>query len=119
MADITEVKPEKSDITEKKHRGAPKEYLFKPGVSGNPAGRPKGSLSIKAEIIKRLNENPEELKDIVEYFVKEKRDLMWQMIEGRPAQQVDVGNAGELPFIINIVKDEPKREDNQAIPPAV
>ena len=97
----------KSDNTEKKQipNRIPDEkgrMIFPPGVSGNPAGRPKGSISIKAAIKKRLEENPEELKEIVEHFVKKNRELMWQMIEGRPSQQVDLGNVDELPFMIKI-----------------
>ena len=91
---------------------------FIPGVSGNPAGKPKGSLSIKAAIKKRLEDNPEELKEIVEHFVKTNRELMWQMIEGRPVQQVELGNAGELPFQIKIIKDG-NGENNKAVPETI
>jgi len=85
----------KSDNTEKKQipNRIPDEkgrMIFPPGVSGNPAGRPKGSISIKSEIKKRLEEHPEELKEIVEHFIKKNRELMWQMIEGRPQQQIDL-----------------------------
>ena len=67
---------------------------FLPGVSGNPTGagggRPEGSISIKEQLKKRLAENPEELREIVEYFIKENRELMWVMLEGRPKQQMDI-----------------------------
>lgn len=59
-------------------------YAFKPGESGNPAGRPKGSISIKDEVRKHLEANPEAVKEIVEHFVEKNRELMWQMLEGRP-----------------------------------
>ena len=113
----------KSDNTEKKQipNRIPDEkgrMIFPPGVSGNPAGRPKGSISIKAAIKKRLEENPEELKEIVEHFVKKNRELMWQMIEGRPSQQVDLGNVDELPFMIKIQKDD-KGEDDKAVPETI
>ena len=113
----------KSDNTEKKQipNRIPDEkgrMIFPPGVSGNPAGRPKGSISIKSAIKKRLEENPEELKEIVEHFVKKNRELMWQMIEGRPQQQVDLGNKGELPFMINITKDD-EGKDNKAVPETI
>jgi hypothetical protein len=32
----------------------PKEWRFKPGESGNPSGRPKGSLSFAAELVEEL-----------------------------------------------------------------
>ncbi len=63
---------------------------FVEGQSGNPEGKPKGVVSIKTEIMKRLKKNPGELKEIIEYFIKENRELMWQMLEGRPRQQVGI-----------------------------
>jgi len=48
-----------SDITERKQnkmRGAPPEFLFKKGESGNPAGRPPGSVSITTAIKIKLLE---------------------------------------------------------------
>lgn len=66
---------------------------FKKGVSGNPAGRPKGSISIKDKVRQYLEGNPEAVDEIVEHFVKNNRELMWQMLEGRPAQ--DLTSKGE------------------------
>lgn len=34
----------------------PKHTRFKPGVSGNPSGRPKGGCGFKAELLKELSE---------------------------------------------------------------
>ena len=75
-------------------------------------GRPKGSISIKTEIIKRLEENPEELKEVVEYFIKNNRELMWQMIEGRPPQNLDITTKGK-----SFIKPTPEEleEANRAI----
>lgn len=64
---------------------------FKPGESGNPAGRPKGkTVSIKMRIKKYLEENPEEVERLVQHFLKNDPALMWQMLEGRPKQSVDM-----------------------------
>lgn len=63
---------------------------FMPGVSGNPNGRPKGSVSIKDSIRKYLQKNPGEVDRLVQYFVKVDPSLMWQMLEGRPKQNVDM-----------------------------
>jgi hypothetical protein len=79
---------EEADKTEEKQR---KDYLFKPGQSGNPKGRPKGSISIKDKVRQYLEGHPEEVEAIVEHFVKTNRELMWQMLEGRPAQDVTSG----------------------------
>jgi hypothetical protein len=63
---------------------------FPPGVSGNPAGRPKGTVSIKESIRRYLRENPGEVDRLVQHFVKSDPGLMWQMLEGRPKQNVDM-----------------------------
>jgi|ERR1035437_776626 hypothetical protein len=63
---------------------------FKQGFSGNPNGRPKGVLSLRDEIRKHLEDNPQDVKEVVQYFVKNNRELMWQMLEGRPKQVSDV-----------------------------
>jgi hypothetical protein len=64
---------------------------WKPGQSGNPSGRPKGALSIKNKIRKYLEENPGEVDLLVHHFIKKDPALMWQMLEGRPQQNVDLG----------------------------
>ena len=64
---------------------------FKKGHKGGP-GRPKGR-SIKELVRKHLDDNPEELKDFVQHFIKSNRELAWQMLEGRPSQ--DMTTAGE------------------------
>ncbi len=61
-------------------------------VMGNPGGgRPKGSFSLKQEIKQYLLDHPEERERIRDYFLQKNPELMWQMIEGRPSQQVDLG----------------------------
>lgn len=63
---------------------------FQKGKSGNPNGRPKGSFSIKDKIRQYLDKNPEEVQEMVHYFVKDNRELLWQMLEGSPSRNVDV-----------------------------
>lgn len=61
-------------------------------LPGNPGGgRPKGSFSIKERIRQYLDENPDKLEEIVNHFVNDNRELMWQMLEGRPSQDVTSG----------------------------
>jgi len=65
---------------------------FGPGNIANPNGRPKGT-SIKDLVRQYLEKHPNDLKAFVKHFVKKNRELAWQMLEGRPAQ--DVTSAGE------------------------
>ena len=58
--------------------------------NANPAGRPKGR-TIKERIREYLEDNPEEMLAFVEHFVKDNRALAWQMLEGRPPQDVTSG----------------------------
>lgn len=85
---------------------------FKKGVSGNPAGRPKGSISIKDKVRQYLENNPESVEEIVEHFVKNNRELMWQMLEGRPQQDVTSGNEPLQPLLVRFldVKDSGNTE---------
>src|SRR3990167_7779793 len=78
---------DKTEELQKKPRG---KHLFKKGQSGNPKGRPKGSISIKDKVRQYLENNPKDVEKIVKHFVKENRELMWQMLEGKPKQQMEV-----------------------------
>lgn len=87
---------------------------FKKGQSGNPAGKPKGAISIKARIMKDLKENPEKMDELVKYYMDNEtpimRKLLWEMIDGKPAQSIDggLGADGEtLPILVKFLsKDE-------------
>lgn len=95
----------KTDLTVKKQ----KDYLFKKGQSGNPSGRPEGSVSIVEGIKRKLMEiEPENKKTYLELFlnsyfrkaIKDKdsqlmRDLV-NRIDGMPKQTGDF-RIGDLP----------------------
>ena len=128
MADITEdINAEEQHGNSKKIVGKP----FPPGVSGNPGGRPKGSISLVNMMRERHKMiGPDQKRSIAEHLIDNimqdaldgkdtQLKLLLNYVEGMPRQSLDIGNDGELPFLITVVKDEPKREDNPPILPAV
>jgi|SRR3990167_4269312 len=59
------------------------------GTPGGP-GRPKGK-TIKERVREWLEAHPEDMDAFVKHFIKENRELAWQMMEGRPTQDVTSG----------------------------
>jgi len=103
---------EPTEKTAKKQRGRP----FKKGQSGNPKGRPKGSISITTEIKKKLKELPEGQKRtylelliarILKMAVVDGNDKMiksiWNYVDGMPRQTIDV-HSEELKEIGDAIK---------------
>lgn len=64
-----------------------KPWLFKPGQSGNPNGRPKGSVSLKTYAKQYLQELTDEEK--LAFMAGLPKDIVWKMAEGNPKQDVD------------------------------
>ncbi len=87
---------------------------FLPGISGNPAGKPKGATSITAAIRGFLESNPDKFHEIMMDYLedKEHRKLLWQMLDGMPKQNHDVDFGFKpIPLDPNVYKDESISED--------
>ncbi len=84
---------------------------FLEGTAPGP-GRPKGSKSIKDAVRKWLENNPKDFEEFIGHFIKKNRELAWQMLEGRPPQDITTGGQ-PIPFTINIIKDESKPDEGQ------
>jgi hypothetical protein len=84
---------------------------FKPGVSGNPVGKPIGTVSIVAKIKQKFLEDPEYFDEWVSKLMedpKERRAIMEQL-DGKPKQSVELGgkDGGPIEAIIGmrVMKD--------------
>lgn len=78
-----------------------------PGHPNISPGRPPGVISITAAIRKRLSEHPELVDQLVEYYIndKDQKSLLWQMLDGRPRQDVTSGDEKLPTPILSIFAD--------------
>ena len=92
-----------------------RQWRFPKGVSGNPKGRPVGTISPIKRIKEIFRENPNKFdKWIVDYMEdKSNRKHVVEMIDGKPAQAVDITSKGEqLPTpILNVQTNNNTTED--------
>ncbi len=65
-----------------------KSWLYKKGQSGNPGGRPKGSISLKVYVRNKLASMTNEEKE--EYLDSLPKSMIWQMAEGNPDNKQEI-----------------------------
>jgi hypothetical protein len=63
-------------------------WQFKPGVSGNPLGRPVGTISLKEYAKKMIQEMTE--PERMEFLRGLPKKVIWEMAEGKPKQDMDL-----------------------------
>lgn len=92
----------KTDIQPKKKHSAEqlKPWQFKPGQSGNPAGRPPGSVTLKEFARKYLKSLTE--KEKLEFMRGLDKDVIWEMAEGKPKQDLDIDATVSGPSLIRL-----------------
>ena len=74
---------EVSDTSEGKQN---RPWLFQPGKSGNPKGRPKGVKTLKTYVAEMLRDMTDEEK--LEYLRGLPKDKVWEMGEGKAKQDM-------------------------------
>ena len=93
-----------TDTSEKKQPN--RDHLFKKGVSGNPNGRPKGSLSAIGKVKKIFTESPEKFEEFIDAYIKDpsNRKHVVEMIDGKPTQKQEIKS--EVSFLDAEVKEK-------------
>ena len=84
--------------TEKQREGGITGKGFKKGKSGNPAGRPKDSISAISRVKKIFRDNPKEFDKFINDYIKDpsNRKHIVEMIDGKPKQSVEAKVDAEI-----------------------
>ena len=125
---------ENADNTAKKQQKRIIGKPFEKGQSGNPAGRPPGSISITTEIKKKLDEVPDgQKKTYLELLINrilkqavvdgdvQMLKTIWAYVDGMPRERKDITSEGQglTPILVEFIngrKDIKKdnAEDNNS-----
>jgi len=70
---------------------------FKKGESGNPDGRPVGSISALSRLKKEFREHPEKFSEYMERYISNPANEkhVMEMLDGKPMQKTDITTGGE------------------------
>lgn len=85
-------------------------------VKGTPPGpgRPKGNISIKDTFRKMFEEKPEVFNEFISGLMEKDKALIWQMLEGKPQQDLNIDAEIKMPTpILNVPRDNSNTENNE------
>lgn len=93
-----------------------KNYRWPKGVSGNPKGRPPGSISPRDKIRQMFENDPDAFHDFLTKYVNDpvNRKHVVELLDGKPHQSIDHTTGGkELPIpILNVFTHDSNEKDN-------
>lgn len=75
-------------------------WLFQPGKSGNPKGRPKGSKTLKTYVAEMIRDMTDEEK--LEFLKGLDKKVIWEMAEGRAKQETEIDATITGPGILRL-----------------
>lgn len=103
---------EEAQSQEQSEKQNDKPWLFKPGQSGNPGGRPKGSKSLKTYAKEYLLSLPDDEK--LEYMAGMDKRAIWEMAEGKAKQETEHSGTLTISQVLdNLENDRPETPEQE------